>query len=230
MRKHTSFFYTLRQLKPHIRSRSRVLRQFSDKLGFAHLGSMHQHDDEYDAIRGFTASTSHRDSNYTVGTYEGVNIRLVDRFDIQKHRLNSTTPQGWVILEFELPVADIPHAFFVPTGKEGGAYDRVFTANIHMQPLNSILQHVNHSPGFYGKYQILARPTHSREVESLLTSPVIFGIGDKLWPHGLEINNNRLYIYIADTTPTMQTLDTTIVAGLWLVNELSIAQTTAHNQ
>lgn len=220
LQRRTSFLYTLRQLKPHIRKRGRIIRQFSYKLGLAHLGSMHQHDDEYDAIRGFTASTSHRDAHYAVGTYENVNIRLVDRFDVQKRHGDQKTPQAWIIFEFELNTSTIPHVFFVPTGKDGGAYERVFNANIHMQPLNSILQHVNHSPSFYGRYQILSRATHSHRIEALLTSPIIFGIGEKVWPHGVEIAHNKLYIYIRDELPTPEALDTACIAGLWLVNEI----------
>lgn len=223
LRRKTSFLYTVRQLKPHIRKRGRLLRQFSEKLGLAHLGSMHQHDDEYDAIRGFTASTSHRDAHYAVGTYEGVNVRVVDRFDVQRRHGKLSTPQAWAVFEFELLTTDIPHTFFIPTGKDGGAYERVFSANIHMQPLNSILQHVNHSPSFYGRYQILSRATHSHRVESLLTSPVIFGIGEKLWPHALEVNRNKLYVYQREEALSMERLDTAFIAGLWLVNELNRA-------
>lgn len=219
--KRTPFYYTLYQLKPQIRSRGKVLRRFADRLGLAHFGSMHQHDDDYDAIRGFTASTSHRDSHYVVGSHEGVNVRIVDRFDMQ-HRLGRTVaPQGWVILEFDLAVQDIPHTFFVPTGQNGGSYQRVFAANIHMQPLNSIIQRTNHSPEFYGRYQILSRPTHSHRVEALLTSPVIFGIGEKLWPRGVEIDRSKLYVYINDEKLTTEALDVAFISGLWLANELN---------
>ncbi|UTX50984.1 hypothetical protein KI440_02135 [Candidatus Saccharibacteria bacterium TM7i] len=219
----TPLYYTLRQMKPQIHARGRLLRKFTDKIGLAYLGSMHQHDDEYDAIRGFTASTSHRDAHYAVGTYEGHNIRMVDRFDIQKRSGSAKQPQSWVIFEFELQVIDIPHVFFVPTGKNGSVYERIFNANIHMQPLNSILHHVNHSPNFHGKYQILSRPTHSHRVESLLTSPVIFGIGEKLWPYALEIDRNKLYIYISGASVTESSLSTACIAGMWLVDELNAA-------
>lgn len=224
MKKRTSLFYTVHQLKPHTRSRGKVLKRFSDRLGFAYLGAMHQHDDEYDAIRGFTASTSHRDSHYTVGTYEDTNIRIVNRFDIQKRHGKAANQQAWVVMEFQLKTTEIPHVFFVPTGKTAGSYARVFTANIHMQPLNSILQGINHSPEFYGRYQILSRPTHSHRIESLLTSPVIFSIGEKLWPHGVEIDGNKLYVYISEEDLTSETLDTAFIAGLWLTDELNLLQ------
>lgn len=219
--KASPFFYTLRQLQPQIRSRKKVLKTFIDKLGLAYIGIMHQHDDEYDAIRGFTASTSHRDAHYAVGTYDDINIRVVDRFDIQKKYGNKAKPESLVVFEFELSNKDFPHTFFVPTGRPvGTSYERVFTANVHMQPLNSTLQHTNHSPGFYGKYQILSRPTHSNRVASLLTSPVIFGIGEKLWPCGIEINRNKLYIYISEQLLVKDTLDKIFISGLWLTKEL----------
>lgn len=222
MKKHP-FFYTLRQLKPLTRRRGKVIRSFTEKLGLAYLGTMHQHDDEYDAIRGFTASTSHRDAHYAVGTYEGVNLRITDRFDIQKRHGNKETPQSWLIMEFELAVEDLPHAFFVPTRQEGDAYQRIFSANIHMQPLNSILQKSNHSPEFYGRYQILSRATHANRVESILTSPVIFGVGEKIWPCGIEVEQNKLFIYISSESLTADQLGVACVAGLWLTEELNKA-------
>lgn len=221
------FMYTLHQLKPHIRRRGKVLKDFSEKIGLAYLGSMHQHDDEYDAIRGFTASTSHRDSNYAVGTYESFDIRVVNRFDVQKQHVNKSsrkiTPMAWVVLEFTLKnLDDAPHVFFVPTGgPHSSAYEKVFTANIHMQPLNNTLNQANHSTSLYGKYQILSRPTHAGRVAELLTDPVVFGIGEKLWPQGLEIYKNKLYIYISEENITSSILDTACVSGLWLAKELS---------
>ena len=218
----TSLFYSLRQLKPALRKRRSTIRSFADKLGFAYLGTMHQHDDEYDPIRGFTASTSHRDTHYAVGSYEGFDIRIVDRFDVQKtHSRKHGQPQSWTILEFTLEVRDIPHTIFVPTGKNSADYERVFSANIHMQPLNSILQRTNHSARLYGRYQILARPTHSRSVESLLTSPIIFGIGEKLWPFGLELDNNTLDIYRSTSRITEEQLSAACISGMWLANEIN---------
>lgn len=215
------FLYTVRQLKPQIRARQKVLKNFTNKIGLAYLGSMHQHDDEYDAIRGFTASTSHRDTHYAVGSYDDIDIRVVDRFDIQKKHGSKAKPESLVVFEFKLTGKDFPHTFFIPTGKPiGASYERVFTANVHMQPLNSALQRTNHSPSFYGKYQILSRPTHASRVASLLTSPVIFGIGDKLWPCGVEIYKDRLYIYISEQLLSNDELDKIFVSGMWLTKEL----------
>lgn len=216
----TSLFFTFNQLKPQIRKRARILKSFSKRIGLAYLGRMDQHDDEYDAVRGFTASISHRDAHYSVGTYEDTNIRLVHRFDTQKHQ-GTTTATGWVIFEFELTARDLPHIFFIPTGKTDISYERVYAANIHMQPLNSILQPLKHSPDIHGRYQIVSRPTHARSVEALLTSPVIFGISEKLWPRGIEIHKNKLYLYMSESSVNAGALDATCLAGLWLTKELN---------
>ncbi len=181
---------------------------------------MHQYDDEYDTVRGFTTSTSHRDTHYAVGTYEETNIRIVDRFDV--HTQGKTrVATSWVILEFEMPHTDLPHAFFIPTGPTSSAYRKVFNANIHMQPLNSTLYNAKHSPEFYGKYQILARTTHARNIEALLTSPVIFGIGEKLWPYGIEIERDKLLIYLSGVEVTQEALDLAFIGGLWLAKEIA---------
>ena len=215
----TPLFFTLRQLKPSMHRRGAVLRQFADTLGLAYLGRMDQHDDEYDAIRGFTASTSHRDAHYAVGAYDGQDIRIVDRFDIQKTHGKTRTPQSWVVLELPLSVRDMPHTFFIPTGKTAHAYERVFSTNIQMQPLNGLI-HQKYSSALHEKYQILSKPTHAGRIEAYLTPPVIFGISEKLWPYGLELNDDRLYVYVSKHSITTDDISAALLAGMWLVGEI----------
>ena len=208
----------VRRFSPQLRSRSKVLKTFASKMGFVHFGLVDQHDDDYDAIRGFTASLTHIDTDYMVGTYEGHNFRLVDRFDSYRHGTHSHE-QLWCILEIDLHNNKVPHVFLSPTGSEAGEYDKLFTVQPYMQPLNaSLLQ--NHSSELHGRYQILARTTHTSDVEQLLTSPIIAGIASRFWPHAVEVNHGKLFVYITQHRLTKTVLETSLASGLWLAEML----------
>lgn len=206
----------LRRVSPLLRDRGRVLKKFADEVGLVYFGNVDQHEDDHSAIRGFTASLTHSDSHYSVGTYEGYDVRIVDRFDILTIPGHKNHQQFWTILEVKLTTRGLPHVFFVPTGREGGEYARLFATQPHLQPLNSMLGTNNHSPEFHGRYQIMARATHSHHVEELFHSPTIVGIGSRFWPHGIEIEDDTLYIYITQAKLTKLVLETTLLSAQWL--------------
>ena len=217
-----AFKRVLRTFSPAIRARGTTLKRFCDTVGLVYFGTVHQHDDEYDAIRGFTASLSHRDSHYAVGTYNGYNLRLVDRFDIIKVAGNPNHEQLWTIFEIELENKTVPHLFFVPTGHQAGEYSRIFATQPHMQPLNSMLLS-NRSPEFHGRYQMLASATHSHKVETLFSSPIIVGIGTRFWPHAIEVEHGKLLIYITQHRLSKTVLESTLASALWLAETLDEA-------
>jgi hypothetical protein len=207
------------RFSPQLHQRGVTLRKFSELLGLVHFGTVHQHDDDIDAIRGFTASLSHQDTHYAVGTYNGYNIRLANRFDVIRIAGNPHHEQLWTIIEIELEQKHVPHLFFVPTGQEAGEYGRLFATHPGIQPLNTMLLD-NKSPEFHGRFQMYASPAHSHEVERLFTSPVIVGIGSRFWPHGIEIEHGKLLIYITQHRLTKTVLETTLASGLWLAETI----------
>ncbi len=213
------FKQLLHRFSPQLRERGKSLKKFSDLIGLVHFGAVHQHDDDYDAIRGFTASLTHQDTHYAVGTYDGFNVRLVNRFDVIRIAGNPHHEQLWTILEIELDRRGVPHMFFVPTGREAGEYGRLYATQPNMQPLNSMLFD-NKSPEFHGRFQILASPAHSHQVEQLFESPTIVGIASRFWPHGIEIEHGKILIYITEHRLTKAVLESALMSGLWLAETI----------
>ncbi len=222
MARSVSFQHIMHQFSPALRNRGQALRKFSNTLGLVTFGSVHQHDDEHDAIRGFTASLTHRDTHFAVGTYNDFNIRLVNRFDTINLAGNAKHPQLWTILEIELATRSVPHLFFVPTGHEAGEYSHLYTTHPTLQPINSMLLR-NKSPEFHGRFQIVTNPTHSHKIENLFSSPIIVGIGTRLWPHGVEIEHGRLLIYITEHRLTKTVLESALASGIWLAETIDEA-------
>jgi len=213
------FQHIFHRFSTQLRQRGATLRKFSESIGLVHFGAVHQHEDDYDAIRGFTASLTHRDTHYAVGTYNGFNIRLVNRFDVIRIAGNPNHEQLWTIVEIELENKTLPHMFFVPTGHEAGEYGRLYATQPNMHPLNSMILD-NKSPEFHGRFQILASATHSHRVESLFSSPIIVGIGSRFWPHGIEIEHGKILIYITEHRLTKTVLESALMSGLWLAETI----------
>jgi hypothetical protein len=208
-----------KRFSPALRKRGVVLKDFANTIGLVHFGTVHQHDDELDAIRGFTASLNHRDTQYAVGTYNGFNIRMANRFDVIRIAGNPNHAQSWTILEVELEAKGLPHMFFVPTGRESGEYGRLYATQPNMQPLNSMILD-NRSPEFHGRFQIFASATHSHKVETLFTSPIIVGIGSRFWPHGIEIEHGKLLVYITEHRLSKAVLESALTSALWLAETI----------
>lgn len=211
-----------RRFSPELRLRGQALRTFSHTLGLVHFGTVHQHDDDLDAVRGFTASLTHKDTHYAVGTYNGYNIRLVNRFDVIRIAGNPLHEQLWTIMEIEFDRRGLPHMFFIPTGREAGEYGRLYATQPNMQPLNSMILD-NKSPEFHGRFQILASAAHSHQVETLFTSPIIVGLANRFWPHGIEIEHNKILVYITEHRLTKTVLETTLASALWLAETIDEA-------
>lgn len=219
MQKGGVFRRLFRRFSPELQQRGRTLKKFSETLGLVHFGAVHQHDDDIDAIRGFTASLTHRDTHFAVGTYNGYNIRLVNRFDVIRIAGNPNHEQLWTILEVELETRSLPHTFFVPTGREAGEYGRLYATQPAMQPLNA-MSFSNFSPEFHGRFQIVASTAHAHKVESFFTSPLILGISSRFWPHGIEIEHGKLLIYITEHRLEKAALESVLGSALWLAETI----------
>ncbi len=219
MKRKVGFQQLFRRFSPELRRRGAVVKAFSKTVGLVHFGEVHQHDDELDTIRGFTTSLHHRDTHFAVGTYNGYNIRLVNRFDVVRLAGIPHHQQLWTIIEVELETKHLPHMFFVPTGREGGEYGRLYATQPSLQPLNAML-FTTHSPEFHGRFQILASTAHAHQVAQLFTSPVIVGIASRFWPYGIEIEHGKLLIYITEHRLTKTVLESALGSALWLADTI----------
>ncbi len=217
----------MHRMSPITRTRGAVLKRFYKSMGLVYFGTVHQHDDDLDTIRGFTASLSHRDVHYAVGTYNGYSIRLVDRFDVVKLPGIGNHAQFWTIIEIELARSELSHTLFVPTGRAAQEYSKIFMTQPHMQPLNTMLTN-KHSSEFHGRYQILARATHLQKFEEIFTSNIIVAMGSRFWPLGIEIEHGRLLVYITDRTLSKPVLDSIMASSLWLADVINESDTYTH--
>jgi len=197
--------------------RKSLLRVIADKFDFVYFGTVDQHVDDHHIVRGFSASPTHQDTSYMVGSYDGSNLIMVDRFDVdfstklpKKHR--------WLICEIQLTAHhDIPHFFLVPHHHADLHYNKLFAGMRTLEPL--ALETSN--PEFDSRYTLYGLPSHHTELESLFTASFLQAIAVHLWPAAIEVNGSSLYFYSAEQPLTQQHVEIIIKNSTWFAQMLN---------
>jgi len=200
--------------------RKRVIMQFAGKFGFVYFGHVDQHEDEHHIIRGLTVSSSHQDESYSVGSFEGYDVSLVDRYDIITVPGKPERTHRWIICEIDLhSSADIPHIFLGAHNHSDSSYSKLFTAFPALQPI-PLGTFETHSEEFTSRYSLFAAPTQFIEAERLFTAGVTRTIAAHFWPLAVEVFEGALYVYSDSTVISSRLLETMLKNGLWLAKQL----------
>jgi hypothetical protein len=198
--------------------RARTIKQFAEKIGFVYFGHV-DHDDDHHIIRGLTASSSHSDNHYSVGSFDGYDVSIVDRQDIIESPGHPTRTHNWLILEIDIHATDIPHVFLGAHTHTDSAYAKLFTAFPALQhvPLGTF---ENYSNEFTKRYSLFAVPSQFIETENYFTAEVTRMIAAHFWPLAIELYDGALYIYADNHVVSPMLLETMLKNGLWLAKQL----------
>jgi len=199
------------------RARKKVLRSVSEKLGFVYFGTVDQHTDDHEVVRGFSASLTHQDDNYTVGSHDGYDVTLVDRSDIVSLEQGKTETHRWLIAEVKLQLArDVPHFFLIPTHHGSTHYKKVFDSlrALEKVPLDS------HTAEFTNRYDIYCVPDRMTEVDIIFPPEVTQTIAAHFWPVAVEVRGDAVYLYYAESKLTEHDVNALIKNGVWLSQTL----------
>jgi hypothetical protein len=209
----------LRHYSPLIRSRGKLIRRFVSKVGLVYFGTVDQHEDDHEVIRGLTVSTTHRDAHYAVGSFDGYDVSLVDRFDVSYTSHHEPTEHSWLIFQIGLQDVTLPHLFFKPLGHSPAAYNRFFTAFNTLHIINDVFNDV-HSQEFHARYELYGLATHVVTLEGTITPFVTQTIAARFWPHAIEIFEGKLYVYITEHRLNETVLSSTLQSATWLASVL----------
>lgn len=202
------------------RQRKQAITKFADRNGFVYFGHVDQHDDDHHIIRGLTVSSTHQDEHYSVGSFDGYDTSLVDRYDVIIQPGKQPKTHRWIILEIDLHNgADVPHTFLGAHTHTNSSYIKLFTSVSSMQPI-PLGTFEPHSDEFTARYSLYSTPTQFIEVERLFTAEVTRTIAAHFWPLTVEVYEGSLYIYSDSKTVTVQLLETMLKNGLWLAQQL----------
>jgi len=209
----------LRHYSPQVRARGTVIRRFASKIGLVYFGAVDQHTDDHEVIRGLTVSTTHRDTHYAVGSFDGYDVSLVDRFDVVHDSDRQPHEHSWLILQVSLLNKTLPHVFFKPRGHSPAAYNKFFTAFNSLHVINEVFNET-HSPEFHSRYELYGGATHAQELEQTLTPRITQNLAVRFWPHAIEIYEGKLYVYTTEHRLNETVLGSTLQSTVWLASVL----------
>ncbi|MBC7564834.1 hypothetical protein H7100_01210 [Candidatus Saccharibacteria bacterium] len=198
-----------------------MIRRFASKIGLVYFGTVDQHNDEHDVIRGLTVSTTHRDTHYAVGSFDEYDISMVDRFDVSYDAQRQPIEHTWLILQVSLHDTSSPHVFFKPLGHSLSAYNKFFTAFNNLHVVNGVFNDA-HSSEFHARYELYGLAAHVTSLEQTLTPIVTQTLAARFWPHAVEIYDGKLYVYITEhrRREFEAVLGPTLQATTWLAGVL----------
>lgn len=209
----------LRNSATSFRRRKLIIR-FANRYGLVYFGHVDQHDDEHHVIRGLTVSSSHQDENYCVGSFDGYDVSIVDRYDVINLHNQRPKTHRWAIISIDLHSSvDVPHVFLGAHNHTDSSYSKLFTSVPSLQsiPLGTF---ETHSDEFTKRYSLFASPTQFIEVERLFTAEVTRTISAHFWPLAVEIIDNTLFMYSDTKNLSMHTLEAMFKNGLWLAQQI----------
>lgn len=211
--------HAVHHIGPKGRRHKNILKNVSEKLGLVYFGSVDQHRDDHEIVRGITASSTHKDNHLSVGSIGGYDVQLLDRSDSVEDYKGKLSAQHYIVLEIKLQRAnDVPQILMVPKGLKIAHFDGVF-ASTHMQPIP--LPHDDgYSSEFESRYEVKSAPTYFESVKQILDKDITRKIAAHFWPLGVELNDGILYIYLSDTNLTKQLIENVIQNGLWLAGQI----------
>lgn len=210
------------------KQRKKAILKFVNNFGFVYFGHVDQHDDEHHIIRGLTVSSSHQDEHYSVGSFDGYDVSLVDRYDVIKKPNEPIRTHQWFIVEVDLHNGkNVPHVFLGSHNHTNTSYAKLFTAVPALQsvPLGTF---GHPSDEFTSRYSLFAAASQFIEVERLFTVDVTRTIAAHFWPLAAEIYDGALYIYTDTKNLSTDLIHTMVQNGVWLASKLDEHSYTPH--
>jgi hypothetical protein len=217
--KHVAKRILMRNSLASLKRKNSIIK-FAKKFGFVYFGHVDQHDDEHHVIRGLTVSSTHQDEGYSVGSFDGYDVSVVDRLDVIESHDKKIKSHRWVIIEIDLHKGnDVPHIFLGAHDHRDSSYSKLFTSVNIMQsvPLGTL---ENHSEEFIRRYSLFSSPSQFIDVERLFTAEVTRTIAAHFWPLAVEIIDGSLYVYSDTINLTSNVLEAMLKNGLWLAEQI----------
>lgn len=200
------------------RQRGTTIKHFAEHTGLVYFGAVDHTKDDHEVIRGLTVSTSHKDRHYAVGTYDGYDLAIVDRYDTCRSHISDHRAHNWTIVEVTLRhQRQNPHIFLLPTHRSDH-FTHLFAGNRHLAPISQFTD-LQLQSEFATRYVPHSAPRDFQEAAVWL-SRHSHGIAAHFWPHAIELKANKLYIYITEHRLSETVLGSAVESALWLADAL----------
>ena len=203
-----------------MRGHKKVFLRFADKIGFVYFGFVDQRQDEHKLVRGLSLSPSHTDNHYTIGTFHGYDMTLVERSDVIKQPDTPAVEKNWVIAAVDLRTQlDLPHIYISHASESAPFHRHVMTKFPYLQKMypGGVAPF---SPEFLAHYTLYAAPTYNVYVEQLLGGEVQKQVVHHFEDLSFEVMGSVLYVYSENKQLTDALLSHIVQCGVWLATEI----------
>lgn len=204
----------------NLRTSKRIVAKFAEKMGFVYFGTVNQHRDDHHIVRGFSVSSTHQDSHYSIGSVDDYDVTLVDRTDTVRGQNGKKYSCNWLIIEIDLhTLQDIPHIFIGARNHDPKPYYTLFTTFPALKEVD-LGTFEPYGTEFTSRFAIYAKPTQAIQVERLIPAPTARVIGAHFWPFSAEIHERTIYMYADNERVTASLLEALLEDGVWLAKHL----------
>ena len=204
---------------PKRASNKRIIQKFADEHGLVYFGSVSQHVEDAEIIRGMTVSHSHRDSHYCIGSASGYDVAFVERTDTVGH---ASTRRGhtWHILQIDLKtVRSAPHTFIGLHHHSDSYYKHLFAKYTQLSPI-SLGALAQYPAPFSAGHRVYAQPALHLEVERMITPEIANVMVKNFGTLAVEIVGSSLYVYSERYRLTRPLLEAMIQNATWLAGRI----------
>lgn len=199
----------------------RIIQKFGEKIGLIYFGFVDQYSDDHKVIGGFTASSSHHDNHYSVGSVGGYSITLLERTDGIWQEDNSVKIYNWLILAIDIDTSqELPRFFLKANNHNEDSYRSMFLTSPTLKEVE-LGAFEAYGVDFTSRFTFYSNPSDSIQLQRLFPADTTRVIGAHFWPLSVEVKGKTLYIYADATNLSSGLLDTVLENGLWLAGHIS---------
>lgn len=186
-------------------------------LEFVFFGNLSK-DDNYIPIHGITASVSHKDRNFSVGSLNGYDVRLINRED--KYQIDSKKKEVYqLIIEISLKKYDCKNPTLLLARGHDIIYKNLVTKMSSHHPVNSY-ETSDEINEFHSRYQVYSHTYTDLPFDSWLDTSTQQVLATHSWPFSFEIDDrDKLYVYVTGKLTTAN-VDRALKIGVWLADKL----------
>lgn len=200
----------------------RAFQKFADRYDLVYFGSVSQHSDDHQLVRGITLSSGHRDNYYSVGSIRGRDIIALQRTDTVTFPGKESATYRWLILQLDLRSSrQLPQVFVNGSHYADAFYANAFLKQPQLHNFAEIFTGSSYDPQFARQFRIFSPRSAGSEQLLLetITSDVAAATVRYLLQHDFELTQNELIIYGRSLAVRLSTLEHLLKAGLWLAEQ-----------
>lgn len=206
---------------PFLRANStrKLFKKVCRVYDLVYFGTVSQHSDEHQMVRGFTLSPSHVDRHYCVGTVSGRDVILLERTDTISFPDKPSKAYTWVILQIDLKKTIPVHVML-----NACKYDDLIAASLmaHLSHLHQFdqLTTPGYDEAFGSRFRMFAPLQHTETVFRVIDPGTASVLGHHFSMFDYEVLGDALIVYLPSLSPQLRDIEHMLKSGIWLASQL----------